>query len=288
MENRLEKKLRNAESSLQAENDTCQLTRRGLLRTFFAAAGGYAASQLVPRSFAQDSASGASAEAENVSTETVHFSSDDIQVEAYLAKPKTPGKHPAVLVVHENRGLNDSVRSIARRFAAAGYVALAPDLLSRVGGTAKMKSPEEAGEAIANLLAPYPISDLKAAFEYLTKDADVDAQKISTVGFDWGAWRSFTLTLGESRLYRVVMFYGSVPDGAFEMVHAPVLAHYAKWDNRLTGNAMWIDEQMKKARKKFVYYVYEADHGFFIEGGPRYNADAAKLAWSRTLDFLAN
>jgi carboxymethylenebutenolidase len=72
------------------------------------------------------------------------------------------------------------------------------------------------------------------------------------------------------------------------MVHAPVLAHYAKWDNRLTGNAMWIDEQMKKAGKKFTYYVYEADHGFFNDTNPRYNADAAKLAWNRTLDFLAN
>ena len=291
MQERLENNLRDTQSSQSGETDTNyatgRLTRRGLLRTFFAAAGGIAAAQfvLVLRAFAQGSAS---SEAESVSTGTVQFPSDDIQVEAYLAKPKTPGKHPAVLIVHENRGLTDSIRSIARRFAAAGYVALAPDLLSRVGGTAKMKTPEEAGEAIANLLAPYPISDLKAAFEYLTKDADVDAQKISTVGFDWGGWRAFTLTLGEPKLYRVVIFYGSVPDDSFAMVHAPVLAHYAKWDNRLTGNAMWIDEQMKKVGKKFTYYVYEADHGFFTEGSPRYNAEAAKLAWNRTLDFLAN
>jgi carboxymethylenebutenolidase len=283
--------MRIAESSLplklETDHFTSGLTRRKLIRTVLAAAGGIAASQFVPRGFAQDIVRGGAAGAEDVSVETVHFPSDDIQVEAYLSKPKTPGKHPAVLVVHENRGLNDNIRSIARRFAAAGYVALAPDLLSRVGGTAK-KTPEEAGEAIASLLAPYPISDLKSAFEYLLKDADVDVQKISTVGFDWGGWRSFTLTLGEPKLYRVVMFYGSVPDGAFGMVHAPVLAHYARWDNRLTGNAMWIDEQMKKAGKKFVYYVYEADHGFFNETSPRYNADAAKLAWSRTLDFLAN
>ena len=285
MKNRLEDKLRNAESSLHAAHERGQFTRRGVLRALVAAAGGYAASQFVPKGIAQDAAA---AGAEDVSTETVHFPSDEIQVEAYLAKPKAPGKHPAVLVVHQNHGLTDNIRSIARRFAAAGYVALAPDLLSREGGTAKFKTPEEAAGAIANLLAPYPISDLKAAFEYLTKDAEVDAQKISAVGFDWGGWRAFTLTLGEPRLYRVVMFYGSVPDDSFGMVHAPVLAHYAKWDNRLTGNALWIDEQMKKARKKFTYYVYEADHGFFTEGSPRYNADAAKLAWSRTLDFLAN
>lgn len=264
-------------------------SRRDLLKSLIAATGSYAAAHLFLESsgLAQTMVSDKEANAANVSAETVHFSSGDVQVEGYLAKPKAPGKHPAVIVIHENRGLNEHIRDVTRRFATEGFLALAPDLLSRLGGTAKMKSPEDATEAIGSLPPLESVSDLKASFEFLQTRPDVDAQKIASVGFCWGGWRSFMLATMEPKLYRGVVFYGSSPDTGFDKIQAPVLAHYAKWDNRITGNALWTDEQMKKAGKKYQYYVYDnTDHAFFNDTGPRYNADAAKLAWKRTLDFL--
>ena len=257
------------------------LTRRDLLGSLLAATGGYAAAHLLLESsgLAQTSVG-------DVASETIHYPSGDVLVEAYLAKPKTAGKHPAVIVIHESRGLNDNIRGIARRLAREGYVALAPDLLSRAGGTAKIKSPDDAAEAIASLGPAAPVGDLRAGFDYLAAQPDVEAQRISAVGFDWGAWRGFQFAIAEPKLYRAIVFYGPNPDTGFEKVGAQIMAHYAKWDNRITGNALWIDEQMKKAGKKFVYYVYEADHDFFNDTNPRYSPDAAKLAWQRTLDFL--
>ena len=265
-------------------------SRRDLLKSLIAATGGYAAAQLFlessglaqPIPARRDEASAA-----NVSAETVHFASGDVQVEGYIAKPKDSGKHPAVIVIHENRGLNEHIRDVTRRFATEGFVALAPDLLSRLGGTAKMKSPEDATDAIGSMNPLSSVTDLKATFEYLETRPDVDSEKIASVGFCWGGWRSFMLATVEPNLYRTVVFYGSSPDTNFDKIQAPVLAHYAKWDNRITGNSLWTGEQMKKAGKKYQYYVYDkTDHAFFNDTGPRYNPDAAKLAWKRTLDFL--
>jgi len=178
---------------------------------------------------------------------------------------------------------------VARRFAAEGFVTLAPDLLSRIGTTAKMKTPEEATEAIAALPLLDTIADLRGGFDFLAQRPEVDSQKIACVGFCWGGWRSFMLATVEPKLYRAIVFYGSSPDSGFEKIQAPVLAHYAKWDNRITGNALWTDEKMKQAGKKFQYYVYpDTDHAFFNDTGPRYNPQAAKLAWTRTLEFLRN
>ncbi|MBI4465071.1 MAG: dienelactone hydrolase family protein, partial [Acidobacteria bacterium] len=125
---------------------TGAITRRDLLRSLIAITGSYTAAHLFLESsgLAQSVISSREAEAANVAAEMVEYPSGDITVAAYLAKPKTAGKHPAILVIHENRGLNEHIRDVARRFAAEGFVALAPDLLSRAGGTAKMKTVQEA------------------------------------------------------------------------------------------------------------------------------------------------
>jgi carboxymethylenebutenolidase len=255
---------------------------RMILRTLqsFIAVLSVAGTLLLPRLMA-------AVQTEGAGSEMVQFPSDSSLINAYLAKPKTPGSHPAVIVIHENRGLDDQTEAIARRLTDEGFVALAPDLLSTVGGTAKFKNPEELAEAIQALPTFVAISDLKAAFEYLEKSPDVDPQKISTIGIGWGGYRSFFFTVAEPKLYRAVLFYGTAPDGGLEMIRTPILAHYAKGDNRVTGNALLLSEQLKRLGKKFDYYVYNnTDAGFFNPKGPRYNADAAKLAWSRTLDFL--
>ena len=219
----------------------------------------------------------------NVSTDTIHFDSGGFNIDAFVAKPAGAGKHPAVLLIHDNLGLNDSIRDIAKQFADAGFFALAPDFTSRLGGT---RTPGQMAEAVGRLSPNLTVQDARAAFAYLQKDPDADAARISTVGFGWGGWRSFMLAVSVPELYRVVVYCGSTPSQSFDAVHAPVLAHYATFDFRTTGNAMLTEKTMSEAGKKFTYFVYpQVNRGFYAPGS-QYSADAAKLAWTRTLDFL--
>ena len=160
---------------------------------------------------------------------------------------------------------------------------MAPDLASRLGAP---KAPGQAMQAINQLSATLTVQDLRAAFAYLQKDPDVDPAKISAVGFGWGGWRSFMLATSVPELYRAVVYSGATPAQGFENVHAPVLGNYAQFDFRVTGNAIWTEKTMHDAGKNFTYYVYPSVYHAFYAAGPQYNADAAKLAWTRTLDFL--
>jgi carboxymethylenebutenolidase len=218
-----------------------------------------------------------------VITETVHYDSGGFNIDAFVAKPAGVGKHPAVLVIHDNQGLDDSIRDIAKQFAAAGFLALAPDFTSRLGG---VRTPDQMAQAVARLSANLSVQDARAAFTYLQKDADVDAANISTVGFGWGGWRSFMLAASVPDLHRAVIYCGSPPTQSFNDVHAAVLAHYAQYDFRTTGNALLTEKSMTEAGKKFIYFVYPQVNRGFYAPGMQYNADAAKLAWTRTLDFL--
>lgn len=265
------------------------ITRRDLLRSLIAVTGSYTAAHLFLETtgLAATLVSQVESVAANVTAETVHYSSGELQIGGYLVKPKSAGPHPAVIIIHENRGLNEHIRDVARRFAAEGFVALGPDLLSRAGGTAKMRSEREATEAINRLPLSGVVDDLKAGFEYLSKQPEVNPQRISSVGFCWGGWRSFMLATVAPQLYRAVVFYGSSPTTGYENIRASVLAHYAQWDYQITGNALWTADRMKQAGKKFTYYVYpESEHAFFNDTAPRHNPPAAKLAWTRTLEFL--
>jgi len=219
----------------------------------------------------------------NVDATMVQYDSGGLNIDAYLAKPKGGGKNPAVIVIHDNQGLNDPMRDVTRQFAGAGFVAMTPDLASRLGA---QKAPGQAMQAINQLSPILTVQDLRAAFAYLQKDPDVDPGKISAVGFGWGGWRSFMLATSVPELYRAVVYSGATPTQGFENVHAPVLGNYAQFDFRVTGNAIWTEKTMHDAGKAFTYYVYPSVYHAFYNPGPQYNADAAKLAWTRTLDFL--
>ena len=264
------------------------ITRRHLLVSIAAAAGYPALISTV------------AAQSPNVDAQTVTYRSGQLDVSAYLVKPAGAGPHPGVIVVHENRGLSEHIRDVARRFASAGFVALAPDLLSRLGGTGQARQPSPAAgdttgesnrmgdaQAIARLPATAAIDDLRAGLEYLGKLPDVDAARLATVGFGWGGWRSFMLATTAPAVRKAVVFYSASPDSGFDKIQASVLAHYAEWDNQVTGNALWTKEMMEKAGKTFRYYVYpKTDAAFFNDTGSDYIPEAAKLAWQRTVDFL--
>jgi carboxymethylenebutenolidase len=260
-----------------------RISRRDLLASITAALGSYTAAHLFLETsgLAGTLISTVEAQSANVDAETVTYRSGQFDISGYLTKPKGAGPYPGVIVIHENRGLNEHIRDVARRFASEGFVALAPDLLSRLGGTG------DAAQAIARLPLMGVIDDLRASVELLGKHTSVDPARLASVGFCWGGWRSFMLATTAPNLRKAVVFYGSSPDTGFDKIQASVLAHYAEWDNQITGNALWTREVMERAGKTFQYYVYpKTDHAFFNDTGPSYAPEAARLAWQRTVDFL--
>ena len=192
-----------------------------------------------------------------------------------------------VLVIHENRGLNDWVRSVAGRFAGAGHSALAIDLLSEEGGTATFTDPAQATAALGKVPPDRFVADMKSGLDELQRR--VPGKKVAVVGFCFGGglvWR--LLAAGEPRLAAAVPFYGPLPDNPdFSGSKAAVLAFYGALDNRVTSTKDAAKAALDKAGLVNEIIVEpNADHAFFNDTGPRYNPTAAADAWSKTLDWL--
>jgi carboxymethylenebutenolidase len=222
----------------------------------------------------------------NVDTATVTYDSGGTNISAFIAKPNGAGKHRAIIVVHDTQGLSDDIRDTAKMFAAEGFVALAPDMLSRSGGA---KSPEQTVAAVRGLAPMDTVADLQAAFAYLLNSPDVDSGKISVVGYGWGGWRSFMLATVTPNLYRVVIYSGAtpIPDQPLKDIKSPVLGNYGQYDYQNAGNVIWTTKTMKELGKKYTSYIYpNAMAGFYNPKGRQYDAEAAKTAWTRTLEFL--
>jgi carboxymethylenebutenolidase len=205
------------------------------------------------------------------------YSSGVKNISAYLAKPKGGTKLPAILIVQDGTPF-DGFKNYACRFATEGFAVMVADL----GSTA-------AGKKIEDLPLTDTVDDLKAGYEYLSKNTNVDSAKVSVVGFGWGGWRAWMIAEQTQNLHRAVVFDGASPTEVLEDVQAPVLAHYAQFDYSNVGNAVWTQKTLEAAGKKFTYYVYPNQRtGLFYEGTSSYNADAAKLAWQRTMEFLGS
>lgn len=267
-----------------------EIHRRHLFRALNRLLGGYAAAHLFLESSGVAAGMLAAQESQkvNIDSATVHYPGGAGEIEAYLARPKPAGPHPAIIVIHENRGLNDHTRDVARRCAAEGLIALAPDALSRRGTTAKMASVDQAREAIGTLTPAETMADLKAGLRHLEGLKGVDVKRISSIGFCWGGARSFLLATEAPNLYRCIVFYGTPPpDDKLAAVPCPVLGLYGETDQRITSTVPATAEAMKKLGKRYEYKIYPgAAHAFFNDTGPNYDAAAAKDAWERSLKFL--
>ena len=209
-------------------------------------------------------------------------------INAYLVRPaKATGKLPAVLVVHENRGLNPYIEDVARRLGVLGYMALAPDGLTSVGG---YPGDETKGVALFNTVDKNKMTqDFIASTLWLKQRPDCTG-KIGAVGFCFGGGMVNTLAvrLG-SDLAAGVAFYGNQPTAReeIESIKAPLLLHYASLDTGITGKWPAYETALKAAGVTATGYVYEgANHGFHNDTTPRYDEAAAKLAWQRTVDFF--
>lgn len=267
-----------------------KIDRRDFFTRLIAVTGTYAAAQLfLERSgLAQTVVSKVESDKANVDSSTVEYMSGDIKLSGYLSKPKKKGKYPAIIVIHENRGLNDHTRDVARRFAAEGFVALAADALSRKGGTAAMDTPEKVREAFT-AIAPDIMKDLNAGLTFLNSHANVKKGKLASIGFCWGGARSFLLSTEQNELKAAVVFYGTPPaDEILAKVHCPVFGFYGETDTRITSTVPKVTETMAKLNKKYESKIYKgAAHAFFNDtNAERYNAEAAKDAWTQTLAFL--
>ncbi|KAA0024188.1 dienelactone hydrolase family protein [Antrihabitans cavernicola] len=193
----------------------------------------------------------------------------------------------SVLVIHENKGLTDHIRSVAGRFAGAGYSAIAVDLLSEEGGTAKFTDPAEATAALAKIPADRFVADMKATVDELERR--VPGKKAAAIGFCFGGglvWQ--LLASGEPRLAAASPFYGPLPENAdFGGSKAAVLAVYAALDTRVSASRDAATAALVKAGLDHqVVTEPGADHAFFNDTGPRYNPTAANDVWKKVLDWF--
>ncbi len=207
----------------------------------------------------------------------------------YLAKPRRGPRAPGIVVIHENRGLVEHIKDVARRLARAGYVALAPDLASPEGGTDRFSDPA----AVTALLGRTPparlVSMLNAAVGALQRRPDVYPDRVGAVGFCFGGGLAWRLATSNPSLRAVVPFYGPNPPlEDVPKIRAAILAIYGALDQRIDAGIPEIRNALEKAGIVHEVIVYPgADHAFFNDTGPRYNARAAGDAWARTLAWFA-
>lgn len=227
-----------------------------------------------------------SAQDDRITTEYITYDADGVAMRAFLAKPKKRGKKAAILVVHENRGLNPHTEDVARRFALEGYIALAPDALSPLGGAPA--DADKARELFQQLDASKNLQNFAKAFEYLKSLPDSNG-KYGCIGFCWGGAMANNLAIQVPELAAVAPFYGRQPELAdVPRIKASLQLHYAEQDERVNAGIAAYEDALKKANIKYELHVYSgAQHAFFNDTAPtRYNEVSAKLAWERTLDFF--
>ena len=224
----------------------------------------------------------------DLNTETIEYESPKGGgiIKAQLSRPKNAnGKLPGIVVVHENRGLNPHIADVGRRAAMAGFISISPDALSPLGG---YPGNDDDGRTMQRKRDRNEmLEDFIAAFEYL-KNHDECTGNVGVVGFCFGGWISNMMAVKVPDLKAAVPFYGGQPDA--EMVpdiQAPLLLHYGELDERV--NAGWPDYEkaLKENNKEYKAYIYpNANHGFHNDTTARYDEEAAKLAWDRTIEFF--
>lgn len=207
-------------------------------------------------------------------------------IKGLLSKPiDAKGKLGGIIVVHENRGLNPYIEDVGRRAALAGFISLAPDALTPLGG---YPGNDDEGRTMQSKRNPKEMEeDFIAAYEYLKNHKDCNG-KVGVVGFCYGGGICNMMAVRIPDLAAAVPFYGSQPAAAdVPKIKAPLMLHYASLDTRITAGWPAYEAALKENGKKYQAFVYEgANHGFHNDTTPRYDKTAAELAWKRTVDFF--
>ncbi|MFN3650644.1 MAG: dienelactone hydrolase family protein [Armatimonadota bacterium] len=219
-------------------------------------------------------------------TSRITYPGETGEIKGYLARPKGAGKLPAVIVIHENRGLNAHIEDVARRMALEGFLALAPDMLSPLGGTPADE--DAARQMFGRLDAGQTVQNLIRAVAFLEKHPQANG-RVGAVGFCWGGGMVGELAVASPALDAGVVYYGRQPRAEdVPKIQAPLLLHYAGLDTRINAGIPAFEEALKAANKKYTLHVYEgANHAFNNDTSEaRYNKQVADQAWARTVAFF--
>jgi carboxymethylenebutenolidase len=220
-------------------------------------------------------------------SEFIKYPGETGDIKAFLSRPKSGKKFPAVLIIHENRGLQPHIQDVTRRMAKEGFLAMAPDALSPLGGTPE-NDLDKAVSMIGQLDKDKTIKNFVAAVKYL-KTQPLSTGKVGCTGFCWGGGMTNQVAVNSPDLDAAVPYYGMQPAAdQVPSIKAPIMAHYAGDDTRINQGIPAFEEALKKNKKEYQIFMYEgAQHAFNNDSNPeRYNEKAAKLAWSRTIAFF--
>jgi carboxymethylenebutenolidase len=219
-------------------------------------------------------------------TEFIKYPAENIEMRAYLARPKKGKKFPAVIVIHENRGLIPHIQDVTRRMAKEGFLSLAPDALSPVGGTPEDIS--NVGALFKQLDSAQTVKNFVAAVKYLKTHPNSNG-KVGCTGFCWGGAMTNQVAVNSPDLNAAVPYYGRQPSAEdVAKIKAPIMAHYAENDAGINAGIAAFEEALKKYNKEYQIFSYPGTgHAFNNDTNPeRYNEQAAKLAWQRTVTFF--
>ena len=264
------------------------LARRTFLARLTALVGGAAAASALLPLLENNYALAAMIAADDgrIEPSRVSYDGEDGKISGYLAKPKHKIDLPAVVVIHENRGLNPHIEDVTRRLAIEGFLAFAPDMLSGMGGTPADQ--DKARTMIKALDWEKTISDLKAAVPFLMARPDATG-RVGCVGFCWGGTMANQLAVRSPGLASAVAYYGRQPSAEeVKKIRGRLLLHYAGLDKRVNAGIADFEAALKKERVRYALHIYDgANHAFNNDTNPgRYHKEAAKLAWQRTIAFF--
>lgn len=263
------------------------LNRRDFLKKLACLAGGAAAAvSLLPiLEKSPIEAQVVSEDDPRLNTEYIYYPGETGEVKAYKASPKGEVKLPAVIVIHENRGLQPHIEDVVRRVALAGFFAIGPDALSPLGGTTKNE--DEDRTKMRELDSESTEKNFVAAVAYL-KTHPKTTGKVGCMGFCWGGGMTNQVAVNSPDLTAAVPFYGRQPEPEeVSKIKAHMLLHYAGLDERINAGIPVFEEALKAAGIEYKIYMYEkAAHAFFNDTGSRYDKEAAEMAWKRTIEFF--
>lgn len=273
---------------LYADYKDGKYTRRSFFRRLALITGSSAAAMALFPVLEENELKAATAQkkAPELVTEFIKYPAETGDMRASLARPKKGKKFPGVIVIHENRGLVPHIQDVTRRMAGEGFLALAPDALSPLGGTPEDIS--NVGAMFKQLDSEKTTKNFVAAVKYL-KTNPLCTGKVGCTGFCWGGAMTNQVAVNAPDLDAAVPYYGRQPAAEdVEKIKAPVMAHYAGNDAGINAGIPAFEEALKKYGKEYQIFMYEgASHAFNNDSNPeRYNEQAAKLAWGRTIAFF--
>jgi carboxymethylenebutenolidase len=266
-----------------------RLERREFMRKLALLTGGTATAMGLLTLFDSKSAyaSALSLEEEDVESEFITYPGTTGEVRALLSRPRGDKKLPAVIVIHENRGLQPHIQEVNKRMAGEGFLSLAPDALSPLGGT-PMDDEDLARDRMRELDMEKTTGDFVAAVKYL-KTHPLTTGKVGCAGFCWGGGMTNDVAVNAPDLDAAVPYYGRQPAPEdVPRIKAAIMAHYAGEDERINAGIEAFEKALREAGIDYQIFIYEgAQHAFNNDSNPsRYNEEAAKLAWKRTIGFF--